>query len=198
MSLLIDTDAFCKFACGGLLERAIALFGLPAAECARLPALPHMLRRGALHRRLGAALSARLLSESTRLTVAPAPGLQWLNVLKPYTQIDPGEAQLLALAAEHGAFLLTGDKRALQEVRNIPELVRALAGRIAVPEAVLLALCAVHGDEAVRSAAIEAAPLDTMFRVCFSKSEQEPRLAVRSYLDDTRAKLRPLELWELS
>ena len=51
--LLVDTDAFCKLSVAGLLESAANVFDTSLLECARLPALPHMLKRGALRKHYG-------------------------------------------------------------------------------------------------------------------------------------------------
>jgi hypothetical protein len=196
MRLLIDTDAFCKLAPGGLLSAAPDLFGVVLADCARLPALPQMLRRGTLRRRLGEPLCERLIPQGERLDRAPDPPAYWLDLLRKSPGIDPGEAHLLGLVAEHGDVLITGDKRALRAASAIPELVARVARKIAVLEAVVIALCHRLGDEAVRAAVAEVVPHDAMLAVCFSPGEREPREAVRAYLCETRAALSPLELWE--
>ena len=53
MRLLLDTDAFCILAASGLLHDAVDLLGMDLAVCGRLPALPHMLRKGGRRGRCG-------------------------------------------------------------------------------------------------------------------------------------------------
>ena len=62
MRLLIDSDAFCKLAASGLLSDAAALFN---GECGRLPALPHMLRRGQLLYRWPSGCTVRYSSHNS-------------------------------------------------------------------------------------------------------------------------------------
>jgi hypothetical protein len=195
MSLLIDTDAFCKLAPGRLLEAVPELFGLSLTDCARLPALPKMLRRGTLRRRLGNALCEKLIPVSERLARAREPSQRWLDLLAKHHDIDPGEARLIALVAERSDFMITGDKRALRAASTIPELGPAVAGKIAIVESVLLAACRKHGDDAVRDAVAEALPHDKMLIVCFSPG-QSPRAALEAYLRDARSTFAPLELWD--
>lgn len=48
--LLLDTDIFCKLGVADLLDDTLSILGLKYSDCSRLPALPHMLRRGRLVR----------------------------------------------------------------------------------------------------------------------------------------------------
>ncbi len=73
MRLLVDTDAFCKLAVGGVLHDAIALLGADLSECGRLPALPHMLRRGGLRKKFGPKACDALLPVANEVPVAIQP-----------------------------------------------------------------------------------------------------------------------------
>jgi hypothetical protein len=115
MKLLVDTDAFCKLGVAGLLSDTLALVGV--AECGRLAALPYMLRRGSLRRRYGAVACDALIPTAEAMQVLPTPSAEWLDRFASLTDVDPGEAQLLASAAEHQLLLLSGDKRALRAIR---------------------------------------------------------------------------------
>ena len=46
MRLLVDTDVFFKLALSDLLFPLLSILSIPTSQCARLPALPHMLRKG--------------------------------------------------------------------------------------------------------------------------------------------------------
>ena len=61
MQLLIDTDAFCKLAIGGVINDSVRLLDADLATCGRLPALPYMLQRGRLRARYGPELCDALI-----------------------------------------------------------------------------------------------------------------------------------------
>jgi hypothetical protein len=195
MRLLLDTDAFCKLGAGGLLQSAAAILGVAWPECLRLPALPQMLRRGRLWRSLGDALCADLLPLAEGLSAVSAAPSDYLDQLSNLTAVDPGEAQLLAHVAASGDLLLTGDKRALRVVKDLPGLTAALAGKIVLPEAILLALCIQSGDDQIRTAMAPALVLDTMLRTCFSAGNPAPRAGLASYWGCSVRELAPLVLW---
>jgi hypothetical protein len=195
MHLLLDTDAFCMFADVGLLERAARAIGVNWGDCSRLPALPYMLRRGRLRNRLGEKRSDRLLPTALTISVAPTPLPLWADRLLGIQDMDPGEAQLLALSAERGFLLLTGDKRAVTAVRNIGVFVDALRGRIILPEVLLLLLCELDGDKYIRNAFKTGQGEDKMLQVVFSDDNPSPRDALNSYIARATSDLAPLVLW---
>lgn len=198
MRLLLDSDAFCKFAAAGLFEAAAEAVGVSMLECARLAALPHMLRRGALRRRLGDPIADAILPLAAAVPVAPAASAAWADRLVGVSEIDPGEAQLLAVAAEQHLLLMTGDKRSLAAVRGVEGFLAALRGKIVLPEVVFLRLCELKGDDVVRRAVTTAGRIDVMLDVAFSPGNCAPRDALQSYVDDARRTLSPLELWQPS
>ena len=120
MSALIDSDAFCKLGGCGLLEAVVRAIGTELSHTKRLAALPHMLRKGALARRVGT-LREPLEQLATSLGVAPETGALWLDrILTNAPDVDVGEAQLFALAAEHSdVLLITGDKRAVEAIGRV-------------------------------------------------------------------------------
>ena len=150
MRLVVDTDAFCKLAMGGLLHDALSLLGADLLECGRLPALPFMLRRGRLREVFGPDQCDALIPVADMVPVAIQPSDIWLDRLTPIQAIDPGEAQLFAAAAEAGLIVVSGDKRGLRALKDVPGFADALASRIVVLEAILLALCDRLGPEDVR------------------------------------------------
>ena len=194
MRLLVDSDVFCKLAASDLLSDTAALFRAAPRECGRLPALPYMLRRGGLVRTFGVAACERMVPLAESMPRVHASS-SWLEQLAPIPAIDPGEAILFAAAAELRLPVISGDLRALRALRSLDRFPEALAGRIVVLEAVLLALCGHLGAPAVR-ARVESIPqADTVMRVCFSPDVQEPEVGLRSYLRDRRSDLAPLVLW---
>jgi hypothetical protein len=195
MQLLLDTDLFCKLGIVGLFDAAVDALGVSESDCRRLAALPHMLRRGRLPRRYGQAQCEALANRAEAIAAIPDVAIDWLDTLTNVPDVDPGEAQLLSVAAETGAWLLTGDKRALRTVAQVPGFPEALTGRIITFEAVLLVLCRALGDGSVRRA---LSPLeeDQVVRICFSPSNAAPRDALHSYQNSLQTEVHPLILWD--
>ncbi len=196
MQLLIDSDVFCKLGIAGLLEDAIAVLGASPTTSGRLPALPHMLRRGSLLRTYGAAACVKLLPLTEAIPPIPAADPTWLDKTAQVPSIDPGEAQLFASAAADGLLVLTGDKRALLALKDIEGFETALAGRIVVFEALLLALCDSLGAPEVTRRLRPLIPSDKTLRVCFSDGETDPREGLLSYFRNLATEAAPLLLWQ--
>jgi len=195
MRLLVDSDVFCKLGVGNLLSDALAIFGTSVSDCGGLPALPHMLRKGKLIKVYGAEACANLVPLAEKLQTIPAPDTTWLDRLTPVPAIDPGEAQLFAIAAQHSLSLITGDKRALRALKDINGYAEALAGRIIVLEAILLSLCDRLGHDEVRR---RLGPLttDKTLQICFSEGNPDPRIPLASYYRSLVTEVYPLLLWE--
>jgi hypothetical protein len=195
MRLLVDTDAFCKLALADLLQDALGSFGVVPAECGRLPALPHMLRKGKIRRFYGSDSCDRLLVIAESLPEIGHPSASWLDRLARVETIDPGEAQLFALAAEFGLVVISGDKRALHGVKTIEGFPASLEGRIVVLEALLVALCRILGSEEVRRRISVLAGSDQTIKVCFSSGNPDPEAGLRSFYNSLARDLEPLKLW---
>ena len=193
--LLLDTDAYSKLGAAGLFQDALDILGISIAECGRLPALPYMLRKGGLRERLGKGAADALLPQADGIVVAVSSSDEWLEPLRRNQPIDAGEAQLFAAAAEFGMMVLTGDKRALEQLKNVPRYASALAGRILTLEAILYETCAQLGEEPVRERIGPFVPVDRMFSVCFSSDNPSPLECLRSYYNDLVSNVAPLELW---
>jgi hypothetical protein len=193
--LLIDTDVFCKLGVADLLGDALDVFGLKMADCARLPALPYMLRRGGLVRKYGAPACNALapIADSIPPLLDPAPEL--LGELADLDTVDVGEAQLFAAAAKHEYLVLTGDKRALLALCKLERFRAALHGRIVVLEAILLELCQKLGADTLRARIRPAAGFDKVLAVCFSDANPDPTIGLRSYFGAKAKEVEPLVLW---
>lgn len=178
-----------------MLEEAFQLLEVTPPECGRLPALSHMLRRGRLRKVFGSATCDALVPISEAIPVLPQAGDAWLERLSPIAAIDPGEAQILARAAEASLVVLSSDKRALRAVNGIPEFAQALSGRVVVLEAVLVGLCDRLAPDEVRRRVQPLMPIDTMIQACFSTGNARPVEALLSYYDHLAAELAPLILW---
>jgi hypothetical protein len=154
-----------------------------------------MLRRGRLRQRLGNELADRLSLVAESLPVVAEPQSTAAANRLVESNVDPGEAQLILVAVEQSALLLTHDKRALTAVAKIDELVATVAQRFVVVEAILLGLCQGLGREVVRSRVVPHAHLDRMFSICFGNASTDPCDGLRSYVSDLSSKVEPLRLW---
>jgi len=196
MRVLVDSDVFCKLGIGNMLSDLLAVLGADIRECGRLPALPHMLRKGRLPKIYGAEACARLVPLAESIESIKAPDALWLDRLTLVNDIDPGEAQLFAAAARDSFFVITGDKRALQALKDIEGYADALAGRVVVLESAILALCDRLGCDEVSRRLGSLTMSHTTLRICFSTDNLDPRGALASYYRDLVAEVHPLLLWE--
>lgn len=176
MNLLVDTDAFCKLGVAGLIEDAAGVFGARLPDCGRLPALPHMLRRGALVKRYGRNACDALILHAEAMPVLPKPGAAALDPLAANDAVDPGEAQLFAASAEFDLLVVSGDKRAMRALKHVREIHAPLARRLVTLEAILLKLCERIGLEDLRRRVGPLAVHDKAIGVCFSRGSPESKL----------------------
>lgn len=196
--LLVDTDAYCKLGVADLLADAVSVLGFSIWECGRLAALPYMLRRGVLRRKFGDDTCDKMMHMAEEMPVASQPSDFWLNPLVAVPSIDPGEAHLLATSAERGLLILTGDKRGLRGVKDIPGYADALGGRVIVLEAILTELCVQLGTNEIRTRIRPLMDVDVAIRLCFSDSNPSPQAGLQSYYQDLVNSIKPLNLWKPS
>lgn len=193
--LLIDSDAFCKLAAANLLDDALALLGLTRAQCAGLPSLPHMLRRGRLRKTLGDAVADGLDPIAQSLAAMGEPSEAWLEPLVANPAIGVGEAQIYALAAEHGLRVLTHDKRSVIEVSKLPQFRLQLDARVVTLEALLLGLADSMTEGDLRSRGTVLAQHDSMARAVFRSSGSSIKEGLESYLGSLERSTKPMSLW---
>jgi hypothetical protein len=196
MRVLFDTDMFCRLGAGELFEEALAVLGSGIADCARLPAVTYMLKRGRLLELYGPEVCSRLLRLAEMVSSIDVPDAMWLDRLIALPSIDPGEAQLFATAASESALVVTGDKRALHSLREVEGYPEALAGRIVTLETIMLVLCDRLGDGEVRRRLGPVARTDITLAICFSPDNQSPRKALESYHRELIRDVEPLRLWD--
>ena len=91
---------------------------------------------------------------------------------------------------------MSGDKRALRALKDVQGFADALAGRIVVLEAVLLALCDRLGPETVRQRVVPLGESDKVIKVCFSVGNPDPAAGLLSYFESLTRELSPLVLWD--
>lgn len=197
MRYLVDTDAFCKLAVGGVLNDAVRLLGADLNECGRLPALPYMLRKGQQLRQVfGPSACDALIPIANSVPVLTEPSAVWLDKLTPIKAIDPGEAWIFAAAAERSLTVVSGDKRALRALKDVGDFQSALTGRIVVLEAILISLCNDLGPDEVRQRVQPLTACDKAVKICFSDSASDPREDLLSYFNDLARQVAPLILWD--
>ena len=195
MRILIDTDAFCKLAIGGVLKDSVRLFGAELTECGRLPALPYMLRRGSLRTKYGPERCDDLVSTMSNMPIVTSSSDSYIDRLTAIRNIDPGEAQLFAKAAETEIHLITGDKRSLRALKNVTVMANVLSGHIIVLESILLALCDHLGTKEVRQRIQGLGRFDSVVQICFSELNSDPVTCLLSYFHGLVEEVKPLILW---
>ena len=155
-----------------------------------------MLKRGSLTTTYGSQKCEDLLPVAQSMPVVVQLDDVWLDKLTQIQSIDIGEAQLFAAGAESGLIVITGDKRALRALKDIPDFPESLAGRIIVLEAILIALCDKFGSDEVRRCVQDLTALDKMVQICFSSGVSDPVEGLMSYYADLKVELNPLVLWD--
>jgi hypothetical protein len=193
--LLVDTDAFCKLAAADLLDDVFSLLSVDRTQCAVLPALPHMLERGRIRKNYGDAAADRLRKLADEFPAAPNSSSAWLDVLADEPSINPGEAQLFALAAERRIRVLTGDKRSLDALAKITAIHPSLAGRVVTLEAVLRGMASNIPEAQLRHKGKVLGQRDQMAKAVFASEGSDLGEALDSYIRDLAARAKPLELW---
>ena len=171
------------------------LIGVNRAQCAVLPALPHMLARGRLRKRYGDLESDRLRMLADEFPVAPDSPSKWLDALTAESSIDPGEAQLFALAAEYGIRILTGDKRALEALAKVNGIHPHLSGNVVTIEAALTGLAEQMPGAQLRRKGSVLGQHDQMAKAVFASTGSDLGEALHSYIRDVESRAKPLRLW---
>lgn len=152
-ALLVDTDMLILLAATGLLEHVAASLGYPIAQVRRLSAAPHQVRKSKRFRdTYGEGVLQRVEPAIKTIKEADPPSdLDLLEDLK--NLVDPGEAQLMAIAArDRCTLLVSGDKRAIAGLAesNATSHIESLQGKIVSLEAVLWSLLSERPAEDVR------------------------------------------------
>jgi hypothetical protein len=155
-----------------------------------------MLRKGALPRIYGAEACSGVFDVAMRIPSISDPDPEWLDWLLQVPGIDIGEAQLFAFAAANSLIVITGDKRSLQALKNIDKYTDAMAGRIVVLEALLLALFNRIGPDELRIGVGRIIESDRMLKICFSPDNSDLPQGMESYFRDTVNSVHPLILWD--
>ena len=196
--LLIDNDILCKLGAAHLFLDAVASLGAYYDQCRRIPALPHMLRRGSLRDRLGPDLARCLVPLANSIDSITGPSTDWLSPLTNVPDIDPGEAMLFAATAQDDrqrSLILTGDKRAVVALKDVAPHRDRLNGRIVTLEAILIHLLDTLCEARLRCDLEPVRHLDGMLRLCLNPENADLFGCLRSYFLGTVNDVQPLVLW---
>lgn len=138
-----------------------------------------------------------LLALATEFPKMPVASTEWLDKFVGVSDIDPGEAQIYALAAEKELRVLTGDKRALKAVGSLSEVSAKLDGNVVTIEAVLLGLSnSNHGSDAeLRERGSVLGTYDHMARAVFASASSSLDDALDSYFRSVEREAQPMRLW---
>ena len=188
--LLLDTDMLILLTASGTLEQVVAHLGYTLDQVRRLPAAIHQVRKSARFRdTYGEAVLQRISSTISDIREVSAPTdrdlLDTLNSV-----MDPGEAQLVAIAATNSCTLLaSGDKRAIRDLArsNATDCIKAMQGRIVTLEAVLWILIGHRSPNKIRASFMPVMNHSTL-RIVLSEhavSQRERCLeGIRNYFND--------------
>jgi hypothetical protein len=194
MQALLDSDQFCMLAMSGLLDDACTILGGDISACARLPALPYMLKRGRLRAKYGD-LCDGVIALAKSIPEVPDAKPELVNLLIGRHDIDVGEAQLFAVAAETGAYVTTGDKRALNSLKDVEPFPTLLHGRIVCTEAMLRELCSKLGYREVVRRLTPIRHTSGVLAICFGGMDPDPRSGLESFRRALNEEVQPLILW---
>lgn len=194
MNLLVDTDIFIKLGASDLLEDALSLLNVSIEDSARLPALTYQLQGPTFKNKYGPAICDHILTITGRMPIIGEAESTWADALVGIPDIDPGEAQLFALAAQASARIMTGDKRALRKIKDI-ELIRSrIQGKVIVLEGILIALCERFGSSQISERIKPTKKFDRTVEICFHNND--PLSGLRSYYSDLANQLKPMTIWD--
>lgn len=189
MIVLSDNDILHKLAVCDLFDEFLAYMQAPAKSIVILPTCIFKLRT--LLRTQPHAL-ARLEKFCASVTSLIDDQID-TTVLDAITSTgaDAGEAILAAkVAVTHGAYLVTGDKRAIRALSTLPagSVKSALTGRILCFEELILGMMQRHSFESLAPKLIAGSACDGILRIAFGpgRTEAHAKSCLRSYANDLR------------
>ncbi len=188
----IDSDAFILFSASGLLKEVGECCGYSIQDMRRLATLPFMLRKGRLAEKYPEEIRNSALFWCQRIPPIGDPPSQDLLQRVSVGEIDPGEALLFGLLAENkDCFLLSNDKRAMRSLsqeEGLSDVRRAISGRVACVESVLMLMFGRYGFERTASSLAIIREFDGMLRAVFSAGSQTTHAScaegLTSYIND--------------
>ncbi len=188
-TLLVDNDALLKAAHWNLLDLVPQMVGTSWPAVSVLPQFPPRVARAEPKLFADAAVAKSLSSCLSTCRALPDPDLSVVSALQGQPQLDAGEILLVGvLASEPDAFLLTGDKRALQSLCMPATLanIGTCPGRIICVEQLLWYALDQLGPDALVGRIRRWTPRDqTALAIVGSvgpKTENDLREGLRSYL----------------
>lgn len=198
LKLFIDNDALIKLAHWRLLDAFLASLGATWAEVGVLSSIRFRARRCDAKLFLDPEIAKELAENLNSAAEVPEPDRDVFNRLQDVVGLDAGEVELVAACvATPGAYLVSGDKRAMEALAQ-PELADVallLAGRIICLEQALVMLVESYPASSVISAIAPRREIDTAIRCVVGAagcSEDNFREGLGSYIADLRKKTGPL------
>lgn len=195
MDLLVDVDVLAKLAHWGMLPELPTFVGVEWAQMSTVASLRFRAQRaasnpdGKLFHSADAAYAVMHALEQ----MAPLPTVDptRLAAFQDATDIDAGEAILFALLdGIADRCVLTGDKRAVRALSQLPAARRALLeGRILVLEAVFLKALHLRGIEWLRERVCPSRGLDKTIAIALGGRCDAPPAAVIEALHSYRREL---------
>lgn len=189
-ALLLDTDMLVLLTAAGLLDSVAHHLGYAPDQIRRLPAALHQVRKSKRFRdTYGEAVLQRIVAPISAIKeVEPPTDLELLDVLN--ATMDPGEAQLVAIAASQECTLLaSGDKRAIGSLMRsgASDCIKAMSGRIVSLEAVLWILIGATDPRQIRTSFLPVLGHATL-RIVLSEhavaDQERCRDGIRNYFND--------------
>lgn len=196
MRAAVDTDAFCKLGGFSLLGPAVRALGGSESQCLRLPRLVRQLERASWLGALPPGVRSTLRDIAGKMSpISPRDGGWFDRLANAALPFDAGEAMIFSLVADGDAeVLITGDKRALRALSEVPELACALRGRVVPIEQAALLAVEMLGDEEVKRR-VELCPpvLDQILASCLRSPDR--RSALRQYVSALENEVSPGLFW---
>ncbi|MFY9343326.1 MAG: hypothetical protein WAT39_12595 [Planctomycetota bacterium] len=179
MTLFLDNDVLVKLASWDLLEDGITACGSEPGDVTVLPTTRFWLGlAGRKKCKYPSEVEARLQSFLAVARVCAGDPAAGDGSLPRVDNVDPGDAILIAAAAESaGSLLVTGDKRCILAVATVPAFATyaaRLTGRVLCLEQVLLRTIDRLGFEQVKQRVVGSnqLALDTSVRAAFGSGLQ--------------------------
>jgi hypothetical protein len=195
-TLLLDTDMLVLLTAAGLLESVANHLGYTHDQIRRLPAAVHQVKKSKRFRdTYGEEVLQHIFAPISAIKeIEPPTDLELLEALN--ASMDPGEAQLVAIAATEDCTLLaSGDKRAICDLTRsgATDCITAMGSRIVSLEAILWILVAECDPHQIRAAFMPVLGHSTL-RIVLSEhavaDQTRCRDGIRTYFNDLDAHAR--------
>ncbi len=184
----LDSDIFVLLSGASLMRELVAAAGFGLSSARRLQPLPHMLGKKKMLKKYPAGVREKTIAWCSQVeSVTARPKGPFLAQLGLVRGIDPGEAELFAVAAETpGSLIATGDKRAcraLKAAEGLEGAKAALQGKIICLETALELLLERRGFSALVGPLTQIRGLNKTLGALLSQGELTLEESFREGLD---------------